>query len=979
MSIRPSIYIGLGGTGITAISRAKKMYEEAFGKGKIPQQIAFAAIDFDLAMENNPALATEMYDDFLQIHNVASPRNLYEVRSQMGEYAWLFPGNARFLPDSISDGASQVRTTGRFLTEMIIASIDRRIAECWQQVTNIEGDESTITVEKTQKVDIHIAMSLAGGTGCGSFLNVAQLIRDKYQNKANIIGYGVIHGVFRTMDPSTNKSPRVVANAYSAILDLDYLMTATPGNPIELTINGGKKTLTQPIFNQFYVIENETENGKRVDNVKKLCEVVGTCLYAAGSELGSKIISGNSNTNWENGNFDISPKRGWVQALGACQVVYKGELLAEIYGYKAAVEIIRRLLQQTADIQQTAINWTEEVGIREDGDQYNMLIDRVYAPGKIAAVKAPRLDVRDTMAETKSAVNKYLSTFTEYPSDTDVKNICGGLADKLKAKVYAMLAGEGGVSNTLEFLETLEKLCTKYKGEMESERSVFERRCADLLSAVETKGYKEYEDYSKRFISTRKGKEERLEDLIVRPAQKIMKEKLEAKRRESSYNVFAVLLGEIGTLKGHVGEIQRKLVNLLDLYNDRLVTCQNTSESSLVFEYDLSYNERLRMTLDSKDVVMADFTRSLEAPLYEMELAEGLELAIEKFVKGLPQAQAYRDKLIVDVIKELPDEDYKRLKKEIAEKSSRLLKLEDRGQMSKTRGNALPTTMLVQNYLISIYGKDENGAPIKSRLENDRDFLRDIKKEYEASDFDMMRQKIIFYRSDMAIIPYCISSFDEMTVDREYETLLADAKQSDSSFNPHFDKQMFDAMCEKDFKLKPEIQNEAMLYWVCGALFGWTKVRENKYIMLKDNNGIPTKIESKEEIEHSKYIRVNKGKYYYWNEDGDSMGLNGKWVSFNDIAQRDRAFVFFKTVILPQCKQTLKNKILEDIKAMGKDYYTNCIEDLIAGGKFDYIDQVVCTDKNSVTYYTQAKGEERMFDEEWKYIEKNLMNALNNL
>ena len=47
LNIRPSIYIGLGGTGILAISQTKKMYEEEFGVGKIPNQIAFLAIDFD--------------------------------------------------------------------------------------------------------------------------------------------------------------------------------------------------------------------------------------------------------------------------------------------------------------------------------------------------------------------------------------------------------------------------------------------------------------------------------------------------------------------------------------------------------------------------------------------------------------------------------------------------------------------------------------------------------------------------------------------------------------------------------------------------------------------------------------------------------------------------------------------------------------------------------------------------------------------
>ncbi|MBQ3259605.1 MAG: hypothetical protein IJA66_00775, partial [Alistipes sp.] len=116
--VRPTIYVGLGGTGIKAISRTKKMFEDAFGKGNIPQQIAFAAIDFDLAVD--PNLPTDMGADFLTINTTSSPRQLFEVRHKMGEYQWMFPGNTRYLGELISNGAGQVRTYGRFLTEMII-------------------------------------------------------------------------------------------------------------------------------------------------------------------------------------------------------------------------------------------------------------------------------------------------------------------------------------------------------------------------------------------------------------------------------------------------------------------------------------------------------------------------------------------------------------------------------------------------------------------------------------------------------------------------------------------------------------------------------------------------------------------------------------------------------------------------------------------------------------------------------------------
>ena len=66
-TIRRSVYIGLGGTGIKAIANAKKMYEDIFGEGNIPPQIGFVAIDFDKAIVNDAKLPTRIDEDFITL------------------------------------------------------------------------------------------------------------------------------------------------------------------------------------------------------------------------------------------------------------------------------------------------------------------------------------------------------------------------------------------------------------------------------------------------------------------------------------------------------------------------------------------------------------------------------------------------------------------------------------------------------------------------------------------------------------------------------------------------------------------------------------------------------------------------------------------------------------------------------------------------------------------------------------------------
>ncbi len=974
MAIRPSIYIGLGGTGIMAVSHAKKLYEEAYkGIDNIPGQIAFAAIDFDLAAPEDPSLAADMHDDFLSFANVAaaSPKTLYDVRSEKGDYAWMFPNNTRYLGNIISDGASQVRTYGRFLTEMIQDSIIRRVSDCITQVKNIQAtlDASEVV---NQPIDIHIAMSLAGGTGCGSFLNVAQLIREKYGNQVHIIGYGVLHSVFRAMDPSGNKSPRVIANAYSAILDLDYLMGASSDNPIKITLNGRRQELRQPIYDEFYVIDNETENGKKVDHIKKICEVVGLSMYVSGGEMGNKVRSGASNTGWHQGSYNITPKLGWAQGLGACQIVYKGEELAEIYSLKAAMHLITNLQNISLDSDKAAIDWAVENKIRED-QNFDQLIDSIYDFKKVNISAAP-LDINDSLSEIQQAVERYTKSRPQFPADEVIKVRIAELRKSLKDKVESLVQAENGVANAKSFLSTLVTNLTIYRTEMETERTLCEKNATDKQPALKAE-YKSYEEYAKKLFKSKKTQAILLEDGIGKVAKDILIENLEAERRKVASEIYTVLLADVNALYEKVEDVDNKLSALKKQYKDELTAKQNVNAALQVFEYDLSAQDRQSMEFLPDPSFYDGYFQSLNKSILEVDVNDELHAGIHDYCVALPQAKAYSEKLIIDVVEELSPEEYATFKKVVSEKSSRLLRLDDRGQFSETR-SMLPTAMMVQNYLISIY-KDDNSK--KTRLEGDRTLLPEIKKDFIFSEFDSMKQKIIFYRSDIAIIPYCIGAFDENTVEREYNVLLRDAMTAGTtSFNPHFDKQIFDAMRAVDFKLKPEMQNEVEFYWVCGNLFGWTETTETQYIMEKDGNKKPIKIESKEDVAHTKYIRCYKGKYQVWNEDGTAMSLDGKWESLGNTTQREKAFNYFKTVLLPELKNTLHDKILNDIRSKGKEVYKMMIQSIIDDGMADYIDRVACTDKNSLTYFTKQNGETERFIKEWDFIQKDLINAIEN-
>ena len=208
--MKPTIYLGLGGTGNLAISNAKRLYEEEYGKGNIPSSVAFVTVDFQTDMDKDAGLVTDISENFIRIEMATNPREFYRIRRENdGEYSWMFDGNTANIDNRISKGAKAVRTTGRLYTEMVLELIINRLNSTVNSVTDVDTNSDV-----AGGVNIHMVMSLAGGTGAGSFITIANAIKQRYGNHVNLYGYGVMHSIFRTMDVSGNKTPNVELMLY---------------------------------------------------------------------------------------------------------------------------------------------------------------------------------------------------------------------------------------------------------------------------------------------------------------------------------------------------------------------------------------------------------------------------------------------------------------------------------------------------------------------------------------------------------------------------------------------------------------------------------------------------------------------------------------------------------------------------------------------------------------------------------------------
>jgi hypothetical protein len=245
-------------------------------------------------------------------------------------------------------------------------------------------------------------------------------------------------------------------------------------------------------------------------------------------------------------------------------------------------------------------------------------------------------------------------------------------------------------------------------------------------------------------------------------------------------------------------------------------------------------------------------------------------------------------------------------------------------------------------------------------------------------DTDIMKQRVIFFRVDGAIIPHCLNEFPDHVLDNTYN---ADVKNR-NTFNPHYDSVIFDWMMKNDFKLKPEMSNEAMFYWVCGHIFGWDELVEKERIMEKDERGVVVKQHETQDKSHRKYISNQKGSYFFWDEETMSHPGTRKWVPLEEAGttRRDTAFNYFKTRVLAQKKDLFYNLIKNEVTTKGIGYFEGVIQGIINNGIDDYINLLLCTDKSSVTYSQRGNGGElELIMKEFEYISRDFKNQLSNL
>jgi hypothetical protein len=274
----PLLVIGLGGTGTDALLNVMDKFKHRFVLPKVndmeqeaPARTAYLSLDTDSTVltqkrSGDTVLNNNEFFD-LSLPNMSDLLNPRRARALLKSYeqAWLDKDlqslNAAF-------GAGGVRQCGRFMLCKKVETLVRRLQTIIQglmAVTQGDDDKGSITVV--------VMAGLGGGTGSGTFLDVAYLIRHVMETfffgkKLTLMGFFILPDVNLSHAHYSDASKKVLrTNGFAALKELDFWMNydSHKYTYVHKYTEGVAVQWTQP-YNDVVLLGERNEDGTVIKN-----------------------------------------------------------------------------------------------------------------------------------------------------------------------------------------------------------------------------------------------------------------------------------------------------------------------------------------------------------------------------------------------------------------------------------------------------------------------------------------------------------------------------------------------------------------------------------------------------------------------------------------------------------------------------------------------------------------------------------------
>lgn len=289
--INRTICIGLGGTGRDVLMRIRRLIVDRYKDLQNLPVVSFVHVDTDKEATQAVSLRTGNiyqgvdlgFQDSEKVNATMMATQVTELvegleqcranNHQPSPYkhiAQWFPPQLLRNVKAIDQGAKGIRPVGRLAFFHNYLKIKQAIEIAEQRTRGHEQDLlQNFGLIVDPGLNIVVVGSLCGGTGSGTFLDMAYSLRHTYPG-VQIIGYLVVSPELY------GNTPNMCANTYAALMELDYY--SSPGTQFNACYDQRYLTIVQekrPPFDYTYLVSKYTEQGNySIDKQRKLCNVI---------------------------------------------------------------------------------------------------------------------------------------------------------------------------------------------------------------------------------------------------------------------------------------------------------------------------------------------------------------------------------------------------------------------------------------------------------------------------------------------------------------------------------------------------------------------------------------------------------------------------------------------------------------------------------------------------------------------------------
>lgn len=811
--IKRSLFIGLGGTGMTSLLHTKKMFIDTYGD--VPPMIGFLGIDTDGGAYNKGVTGksgekiTLSPNEQLPI-TVKDARPIYDVnRSRL---TWL-PEKNLYALTGMTLGAGMVRSNGRFAFTVNHEKVARKVREMLTAISNasISSDDRYELISNT--TNIYLIFSIGGGTGCGTFINMAYLLR-KEAPECKLTAYAVLPDVFKAM--AQQSMPRVRPNAYGAIADLDYLMSMSfSDQPFTLEYLGNDSyDIRERPFNSVILVDNRNENGDAYTHVDQLAEMISLGLVTSAGELSdaANSMSDNLEKDISNGEMDIRGKKAWAAGMGVCEIIYRSSDLSRYYSMKAAKHVIEQMLNSCEDADAIANNWIDSVNIRENEGCDNV-IDFIcgkeprYTDFSINAPDNPKPEAEQFIASNRYRDEELAGKVTDLKTRS---------SEALQKLMFGLVNKECGISSAANVLASISSQLSIFISELKKEKEEFQDMEPKTISALDI-ACADLSDYDKKFFKKSSRTAEYADD-VVEKAKQIVVCRNEITRRNLAINFFTQLQIEIADWEKKIEELRKKFTAAYaSLTNDLSGIRNNVDRAVLTFQIDLSSDKLTETKVRPEEISIKDFVRSLDNrdilafADYDSDTLKG---RLIRYTSRLETSRKLLDTTVDDIINGLDEESFEKMMTLALRKALPLFRYDYRG--------FAPTLLPNDSFYI--------GVPDKRTCRISKDAVKGVLKS--SSDVDIvsigMSDRVIFYHQIGVVPAYTLEQLPRYK--EEYDSCPA-ACYIDANLKRRMEKEGF------SLYPKMEDENDSIELWVKSLLFGLVKNEEGTYFVKSSELG----------------------------------------------------------------------------------------------------------------------------------------------